>query len=29
MIAGLAGVRSIKNDIQVRDDAGPLHPVAT
>ena len=26
MIAGLTGVRSVTNDIQIRDDAGPLHP---
>ncbi|MGD0064063.1 MAG: BON domain-containing protein [Streptosporangiaceae bacterium] len=26
MIAGLTGVRSITNDIQIRDDAGPLRP---
>jgi osmotically-inducible protein OsmY len=29
MIAGLTGVRGINNDIQVRDDAGPLRPVVT
>ena len=26
MIAGLTGVRRVRNDIQVRNDAGPLHP---
>jgi osmotically-inducible protein OsmY len=26
MIAGLIGVRSVTNDVQIRDDAGPLHP---
>jgi osmotically-inducible protein OsmY len=26
MIAGLTGVRSVTNDIRVRDDAGPLPP---
>jgi osmotically-inducible protein OsmY len=26
MIAGLTGVRSITNDIQIRDDASPLPP---
>ena len=26
MIAGLTGVRSVTNDIQIRDDAGPLRP---
>ena len=26
MIADLTGVRRVRNDIQVRNDAGPLHP---
>jgi len=26
MVADLTGVRSVTNDIQIRDDAGPLHP---
>jgi osmotically-inducible protein OsmY len=26
MIAGLTGVRSVTNDIEIREDAGPLHP---
>lgn len=26
MIAGLTGVRGVTNDIQIRGDAGPLHP---
>lgn len=26
MIADLTGVRSVTNDIQIRDDSGPLHP---
>jgi hypothetical protein len=26
MIADLTGVRRVRNDIQVRNDGGPLHP---
>jgi len=26
MIADLTGVRSVTNDVQIRDDAGPLRP---
>jgi osmotically-inducible protein OsmY len=26
MIAGLTSVRSVTNDIEIREDAGPLHP---